>query len=153
MPDRHFNPFQTIDINVPVEFHEQFQRYCRSGGGGVVDQSPFPRMIDLWFLALCVAARSGLRPVDVSGGKTWKMIDGTIFSRDPWRIHALILLAVAKTGDVNIASEPRKVMRLANGLAVAGLPRVLEMLKDGGGEPLWNLSDGIDGLLEGANDP
>ena len=24
MADRYFNPFQAIDINVPVEFHETF---------------------------------------------------------------------------------------------------------------------------------
>ena len=35
----------------------------------------------------------------------------------------------------------------ATGLAVAGLPKVLEMLKDGDAEPIWNLSDAIDTLL------
>ena len=151
MPDRQFNPFQTIDINVPVEFHESFQRYCRRGAGSALDRSPFPRMIDLWFLALCVAVRLNLEPVERSDVKTWKMIDGTIFSSDPWRIHALMLIAVGCTQDVSVVAEPRRVMALANGLAIAGLPRVLEMLQDGGGEPIWNLSEAIDGLLDGAS--
>ena len=58
-----------------------------------------------------------------------------------------MLIAIGKTGDVQIVSEPRKMMTLASGLAVAGLPKVIEMLKDGDAEPIWNLSDGVDGLL------
>ena len=57
MADRYFNPFQAIDINVPVEFHEAFTRYCQRSANAVIDQSPFPRMVDLWFLSVCVASR------------------------------------------------------------------------------------------------
>jgi hypothetical protein len=39
------------------------------------------------------------------------------------------------------------MMALASGLAVAGLPKVIEMLKDGEGEPIWNISDAIDAVL------
>lgn len=147
MADRYFNPFQAIDINVPVEFHEAFTRYCQTGGKTVIDQSPFPRMVDLWFLAVCVAARLGLEPVDIGKHETTKIIDGSIFGSDPWRVHTLMLLAVGRSGDVEIVSEPRKMMALANGLAVAGLPKVIEMLKEGGGEPIWNISDAIDEIL------
>jgi hypothetical protein len=55
-----------------------------------------------------------------------------------------MLVAIGMTGDLHIVSEPRKMMALANGLAVAGLPKVIEMLKDGDAEPIWNLSDAID---------
>lgn len=147
MADRHFNPFQAIDINVPVEFHESFSRYSQSSGNAAIDQSPFPRMVDLWFLAVCVAARLGLKPADIGKYETKKIIDGSIFSSDPWRVHTLMLIAIGKTGDVQIVSEPRKMMTLANGLAVAGLPKVIEMLKDGEAEPIWNLSDAIDEIL------
>jgi len=147
MADRYFNPFQAIDINVPVEFHEAFTRYCQRSADAVIDQSPFPRMVDLWFLSVCVAARLGLEPVDTSKYDTRKIIDGSIFGSDPWRIHTLMLIAIAKTDDVLVVSEPRKVMALASGLAVAGLPKVVEMLKDGDAEPIWNLSDAIDGIL------
>jgi hypothetical protein len=147
MADRYFNPFQAIDINVPVEFHEAFTRYSQTGGNAVIDQSPFPRMVDLWFLAVCVAARRGLEPADISKYETKKIIDGSIFGSDPWRVHTLMLLAIGQTGDVQVVAEPRRMMTLANGLAVAGLPKVIEMLKEGGAEPIWNLSDAIDGLL------
>lgn len=148
MADRYFNPFQAIDIDVPVEFHETFTRYCQRSAGAIIDHRPFPRMVDLWFLSLCIAARLGLEPVDTSKyEETKKIIDGSIFSNDPWRIHTLMLVAISKTGDVQIVSEPRKMMALASGLAVAGLPKVIEMLKDGGADPIWNLSDAIEEIL------
>ena len=51
------------------------------------------------------------------------------------------------SGDVEIVSRPREMMVVASGLAIAGLPKVIEMLKDGDAEPIWNLSDAIDSLL------
>ena len=147
MADRHFNPFQAIDINVPVEFHEAFKRYCQRSAKAVIDQSPFPRMVDLWFLSVCVAARLNLKPADISKYATRKIIDGSIFSSDPWRVHMLMLVAISQSGDVQIVSEPRKMMALASGLAVAGLPKVIEMLKVGDSEPIWNLSEAVDSLL------
>ena len=147
MADRYFNPFQAIDIDVPVEFHETFTRYCQRSADTVIDHSPFPRMVDLWFLSVCVAARLRLEPADLAKSDSRKIIDGTIFGSDPWRIHTLMLIAISKTGDVQIVSEPRKMMTLANGLAVAGLPKVIDMLKDGDAEPIWNLSDAVDSLL------
>ena len=147
MADRYYNPFQAIDIDVPVSFHDAFTRYCQTGGNAIIDQSPFPRMVDLWFLSVCVAARLGLDPVDGSKYETRKIIDGSIFGSDPWRVHTLMLIAIGKTGDVQIVSEPRKMMALASDLALAGLPKVIEMLQEGDAEPIWNLSDAIDEIL------
>ena len=147
MAERLFNPFQAIDINVPVRFHENFDRYCRRSKNAVIDQSPFPRMVDLWFFSVCVAVRLGLNPADTSDLEMKKIIDGSIFGNDPWRIHLLMVIAIGETSDVQIVSEPRKMISLANGLAIAGLPRVIDMLSDGGLDPIWNLSDAIDDLL------
>lgn len=148
MTDRYYNPFQSVDVTVPIEFREGFGRYCQTGGRTTIDQSPFPRMVDLWFLGLCVAARLSLEPVDLSKYETYKIIDGSIFGNDPWRVHALMLISIAAMGgDLQIVSEPRKMMAIANGLAVAGLPKVIEMLKDGTADPIWNLSEGIEELL------
>ena len=51
-------------------------------------------------------------------------------------------------GKVEIVGEPRKMMSLANGLAIAGLPHVVEIIKDGDDEPIWNLSDNIETLIK-----
>ena len=147
MTDRYFNPFQTTDIIVPSEFHDAFGRYCQRDSKENLDHSPFPRMIDLWFLSLCVAVRSNINPKDASKIKSVKIIDGSIFGSDPWRVHMLMMVAVAKSGDVKIVSEPNKMIRIANGLAAAGLPKVIEMLQNGSAEPIWNISEAITSLI------
>lgn len=147
MAGRYSNPFQAIDINVPLEYHEAFERYSQRSANANTDDSPFPRMVDLWFLAVCIAARLGLEPVNTSKHETRKIIDGSIFASDPWRVEMLMLIAIGRTEDVTAVSEPRKVMALASGLAAAGLPEVVEMLKAGEAQPIWNLSDSIDIIL------
>lgn len=147
MPVRYYNPFQSIDINVPDEFHPTFTQYSQRSASPIIDLMPFRRMIDLWFLSVCVAARLGLDQVDISKYKTTKIVEGSIFASDPWRIHVLMLIAIERAGHTQIVSEPSKVIGIASGLAAAGLPRVTEMLKDGDGDPIWNLSDAIDNLL------
>ncbi len=148
MADRYFNPFQGIEINVPAEFRPAFKRYCQGGEDATtIDNSPLPRMIDLWFLSVCVAVRLDLKPADITNRATTKIIDGSIFGNEPWRIRMLMLIAIGKEDDIQIVSKPRKMMALARRLAVAGLPKVIEMLQDGGPDPIWNLSDAIDTLL------
>jgi hypothetical protein len=148
MVDRYFNPFQGIDVSVPVEFHDDITRYSQREGRPILDQSPFPRMVDMWLLAVCVAARAGLEPADIAKYETRKIIEGSIFSSDPWRVHTLMLVAIAQADNVDIVAEPRKMMAIANGLAIAGLPKVIEMLKGGGGDPIWNLSEAVEELVK-----
>jgi hypothetical protein len=88
-----------------------------------------------------------LEPVDIGKYDTRKIIDGSVFGSDPWRVHTLMLIAIGKSGDVQIVSEPRKMMAIAIGLAIAGMPKVIEMLKDGDADPIWNLSDCVEAIL------
>lgn len=151
MADRYSNPFQGIDIFVPAELHGEFQRFCKRGKSTIVDQSPFPRMVDLWFLSVCVAAGLGLRPSRAAGdGERTKIIDGSIFATDPWRIDALMLIAIGITKDPEIVGKPRRMMSVANGLAAAGIPEVVQMLGDGQADPIWNLSDCLSTVLREA---
>jgi hypothetical protein len=105
-------------------------------------------MADMWFLAMCVAASENIPPADLSKCETRKIIDGNIFSSDPWRVQMLMLVAIAHSGNIQVVSEPRKMMTIANGLAIAGLPRLLDMIKSDGGDPIWNLSEAIEGLIK-----
>ncbi len=147
MKVRHFNPFQTIDINIPSELHDTYVQYCQRQGNANINMCPFPRMVDLWFLSVCVATRLGLKPIDNSKRSTKKIIDGSIFSSDPWRINILMLIALGLEDDIQILSNPSKMMSIANGLATAGFPKVIDMLEDGDAEPIWNISEAIDTLL------
>ena len=148
MTQQTHNPFQGIDIRVHVSDHNQYTRYCRRGDGvAQIDDRPFSRMVDLWFFAVCVAVRLGLNPKEISG-RTKKIIEGSILGRDPWRIHFLLLIAIARTKDVKIVSEPTRIINLANELAAAGLPKVVDMIREGSAEEIWNLSDSIVQLLQ-----
>lgn len=147
MTQRYHNPFAGIDLVAPVEQRDVYDRYSQSGGRAVVDQSPFPRMVDLWFAGLCFAARKQLEPVDLSKQDTFKFIEGSIFDRDSWRVQAVMLIAIAIDDNVEIAAEPRRMMAIANGLAAAGVPYIVDMLKDGDQDAIWNLSESLDDFL------
>ena len=143
MAQRYHNPFAGLDLIAPVEQRDFYDRYCQTGGHAVVDQSPFPRMVDFWFVGLSLAARKELKPINLADQKTFKFIEGSIFDRDSWRVQAVMLIAIVVDGRVEIVGEPRRMITIANGLAAAGVPLIVEMIRDGGQPPIWNLSDSL----------
>lgn len=147
MKQRYHNPFAGIDLIAPVEQRDVYDRYCQTGGRAIIDQSPFPRMVDFWFTGLALAARKEFVPVDLGRKDTFKFMEGSIFDRDSWRVQAVMLIAIAVEGKVEIVGEPRRMMAIANGLAAVGIPHVVEMLRDGDQDPIWNLSEEIEEVL------
>ena len=105
-------------------------------------------MVDFWFAGLSIAARKGLRPVDLAKQQTFKFIEGSIFDRDSWRVQTVMLISIAIEDDVEVLSQPRRMMAIANGLAAAGIPEVVDMLQDGDQDPIWNLSESINSVLQ-----
>ena len=106
--------------------------------GGIVQAvptwiaSPFPRMVDLWFAGLSIAARLRLEPVQLAGHRTVHMIDGNVFDgEDSWRVQVLMLVALNVENEVDVVDDASRMMGIANGLAAAGVPRILEMLTTG----------------------
>lgn len=53
---------------------------------------------------------------------------GAAISSPEWRIHALKLVAIGQTSDPSIVTDGRAMMRIANGLAFAGMPHLIEVL-------------------------
>ena len=149
MTQRYHNPFAVIDLVAPVEQREWYDLYSITGGGGGVDRSPFPRRVDLWFAGLSVAGNGGLRPVNLTGSDTFKFIEGSIFDRDSWRVQTVMLVAMAVDNDVEVVRDPHRVMAVANGMAAAGVPRLVEML-GGDQDAIWNVSEALELLLKGA---
>lgn len=148
MAEQYHNPFASMDLIAPIEHRDFYNWYCQTGGNSSVDQSPFPRMVDFWFAGLSLAAYRQLKPVDLSGQETFKFIEGSIFDRDSWRIQAVMLIAIAVENDVQIVDEPRRMITIANGLAASGIPHIVEIIRDGNQDPIWNLSDALDELLQ-----
>ena len=101
-------------------------------------------MVDMWFAGLSVAARRGLQPENLSGRATSQMVLGTVFNgTDSWRINAIMLVAIQIADDHSVVGDANRMMEIANGLAAAGVPEVVEMLEEGGQAPIWNLSDSL----------
>ena len=150
MSERLTNPFVTMEINAPVEFQEHFRRFSQTTGAssvGELDRKPFPRMVDFWFIALCVAVKKGLKPVSFEGMQTYKAVEGPQIASPEWRAHALKLIAIAETGNPEVVKEPRRVLEIANGLAFAGMPHVLEALNEAPDEEVFGLSDALKKLV------
>ena len=142
------NAFGGVDIHLPENFRKHFHAYCLTrteGSRNNPEDSPFPRMVDMWFLAMCIAVKEGLSPEFDTQGKTYKAIEGVVFGSDTWRSNALMLVAIAHTGDVAVATKPHEMMRIANAYALAGLPRLISILNERGGDvALDYLSDFIE---------
>ena len=145
------NSFGNVDITLPENFREHFHQYCLTrsqGSRNDPEGSPFPRMVDMWFLAVCIAIHEGLSPAELPRTATYKAIEGAVFGSDPWRSNAMMLIAIAYTGDVDVTTDPNTMMRLVNGYALAGLPRLVSILEERGAETaLDHLSDAIEEIL------
>ena len=57
-----------------------------------------------------------------------------------------MLVAIAVDG-VEVVADPNRMMQIANRLAAAGVPYIVEMLEEGDQPPIWNLSDALEQLL------
>ena len=151
MSDRYYNPFQTAELRIPESFRDEVSSYCQGptqeGRKTGLGEAPFPRMVDMWFLALCLGAKEHRRE-DLTGVKMHKFMDGTVLSSDPWRIDALMLLAISLSNETEIVAEPAKIINLANEYAAGGLPDVIDMLKDGDADAIYNLSDNLEAVIK-----
>lgn len=149
MTQQYHNPFAGIELIAPLEQRDDYDRYCQTGEGrAVVDQSPFPRKVDFWFTGLSLGARKQLKPVELKKNNSFHFINGDIFDRDSWRVQAVMLIAIATEENVEIVGNARRTMAIANGLAAAGIQDVVDMLQNGKQEPIWNLSESLNEILQ-----
>ena len=150
MAQQYHNPFARLGLIVPEAQRDYYDQYCqtRTVGKASIDQCPFRRKVDLWFVGLAFAARKQLKPINLNKQKTFRLITGEIFDRNSWQIHTLMLIAMAVDENVEIVLNPHRMMDIANGLAAAGVPHIVEMLRDGNQDPIWNLSDAFEELFQ-----
>ena len=148
MNQRISNPFTSVWLQYPAEQRPDYERFCQTDNPSPLDSSPFPRRVDMWFAALSIAIRKGLPPVDLSTHKTLSFVEGQIFDRDPWRIRALMLVALSVDRTIDVVNDPSRMMSIANGLAAGGAPLIVGMLSEGEDRHIWNLSEAIQKLLD-----
>ncbi len=144
--DQHYNPFQNADLLIPDEFMAEVRdltqtRVAADGSPSAPEDSPFPRYVDMWFAALLLGARRG-SPLEPST-KWHSFVTGQVLQGDRDRIAMLELVAIAHSGDAFIVRDPKKVIGLANGFAAAGMPELLEMLRQPNMKPLDGFADAL----------
>jgi hypothetical protein len=144
----YYNPFQGLELHIPEAYRAEVDRYSQTQPTGgrrpSPDDSPFPRVVDIWFLAACLGAARG-RVAAVEDGH--KFNTGDILTRDAGRVE---LLAISATGNPDIIDSPLECLKVINGFAASGLPEVLQMLESGNAKPIWNLTDNLLDRLAGA---
>ena len=151
MAQQYDNPFRNMQIISPIRQRSDYDQYCQRGQARAkADASPFPRKVDLWFAGLSLAARKQLKPIDLTKKKKniVNIISGDIFDTDGWQAQAIMLIAIAVEGNLEVVLDPRRMMDIANGLAAAGVPHIVEMLNEGHQKPIWNLSDAFEELFQ-----
>ena len=147
MNRRETNPFATAWVEYPIDQRDDYVRFCQTENPSPIDEAPFPRRVDMWFAAVALAARNRLPPVDVRSRSPVQLVQGSTFDSEPWRVRALMLLALAIDQSIDVVENPVRMMTIANGLAAAGQPHIVEMLIRGQDRPIWNLSRAFEELL------
>ena len=111
------------------------------------DDKPYVIGVDLWFVGISIAVREELTPADLGKGPV-HLTEGSTLDRQGWRIPMLMLVAMRYSDDKEkVLINPTEMMNIANGLAAAGVPRIVEMLREGGSDPIWNISTAIENIL------
>lgn len=116
--------FAKSQLFVPKELSETIKKYC-SLGTDDIENKPFRRQFDAWYLGFAIAIKKNLPPKDIKSDGWSHFIDGTIF--DITRKASLELWALSKFGEDSIL-EPADTISKANQYAAAGLDYLMKEL-------------------------
>ena len=144
------NPFAGYSISIDECFRERMNAFVqlREGEGASPVHQPFHRNVDLWFFAMMLAVKKGMKP-SAPSGKTYKAAEGVVLGSDEWRPTAITLLAIAETEDAEIVDDPGKMMRIASEYAHAGFPLLFSLLDERGADTaLDHLCDVVEELIK-----
>ena len=132
-----YNNFQTSALRLPKKYQSDIQRYCQKESNSDTLNSPFERIVDLWYLCVCIGAHFN-ETKEVKNH--YRFNDGAVLKDDHYMIENLEIIAIAESGDEYITNEPTKMIEILNSFAFAGFDRVYEGLS-GKSDCLWNLND------------
>lgn len=104
------------------------------------EKAPFYLMKDVFMWAVTFGVQGGKRN-PLSTGKT-QIFRWDQFSADV-DIPALMAIAVAETGEVEVLDDEPRILRIAEEYANYGIRELKRELIDQPGQPLWNLLDYI----------
>ena len=136
------NLFAGQNIYLPNELKEYFHRLCQTRVEGYrnrLEDSPFPRMVDLWFAGFCLAAKKNLAPSHVEPKQSYNAIEGNVFGSDNYRSDMMVLFCISKTGNLDIITEPSKMLRLVNEYAISGVKEIIGVYESSRGDEALDL--------------
>ncbi len=134
------NPFASYNVEIPKKYAEELKKYCQTAGGKITYEfAPFKRQVDFWYYSFLVAVQKGLEPVSES--ETSNITPASILSSDAYRISHIQLAFLGHAESLAALADHRGVFDYALGMANAGIPYVLQLLKDPDDKPLWSLLD------------
>ena len=139
MPRTDFNPFQAAALRLPKALQPGITELIQRKTGLDVEDSPFPRAIDFWFLSACVAIADGAAQQTGEGAKGWKFNEGTVLRDSRTRIELMELAAIGILGDTEVVKTPEAIVSLFNDCAALGAPVLLKTVASGTDTPLRNL--------------
>lgn len=144
------NPFAGQDILIEDGYRERIADYVqlREGKSASPSRQPFRRNVDIWFFAIMIAVKKGLRP-EAPKGKTYKAAEGVVLAADEWRPTALMLLTLSTTDDIKVLDSPSEMMKIANSYASAGFPTLFSWLEEQGSDTALDyLCDMVEDLVD-----
>ena len=110
MAQQYDNPFRNMQIISPTSQQSDYDQYCQTGQRTKPDASPFPRKVDMWFAGILLAKRKNLEHIDLKKQETVDIISGVIFDTDGWQAQAIMLIAIAVKGNLEVVLNPREMM-------------------------------------------
>lgn len=140
-----YNPFSNYQITIPKQFSDGVKDFCRqSNTKSVLDYVPFNRQVDFWYFSFLYAHKLGKDPYKYPDSELTNIIQGSILSD----YHVIHMQMVYLSHSLNIESlqEPREIFRYVSELAHAGIPHVINLLKDAEDKPLFNLLGEIEAV-------
>ena len=143
MPRTDFNPFQGTALRLPKALQAEITELIQRKTGLGVEDSPFPRAVDFWFLSACVAIANGAAQQTGEGAKGWKFSEGIVLRDSRTRIELMELAGIGILGDAEVVKTPEVIGSLFNDCAALGAPELLDLVKTGQDKPLWNLIGGL----------
>ena len=132
-----YNPFQSGALRFPKKYQSDIQKYCQRDSGSDVLNSPFKRIVDLWYLCVCIGVYFDEKK-DVKNH--YRFMEGSVLKDDHYMIENLEIIALEDSGNQSILSEPNKMLEILNSYAFGGFDRVYTALS-GSSDNLWNLND------------
>jgi hypothetical protein len=137
------NPFASFNIEIPKQYAELVKKYCKTGSNqDSFEHAPFERQVDIWYFAFIYALKKGLSPKQEKD--TSNITPASILSNDSYRISHIQLAFIGYNKSIDDLANHRKVFNFALDMANAGLPYVLNIIKNDDQRPIWNCLDEIE---------